>query len=261
MCTTTRQVPYCSLPFCHVVITVPLFAIPWCWQPMAPVGLIATLTPNPSTKTSSRGLRQCCICLVWADSCGGVSNSIVLSLVCVFPFYFSAMLLLHPFYPSCVNHWRTPSHSHFFSPLSPLWQCHYCIALALPGLVWHNHHLALALLAPLSHPHCCYHHWPISLPLPPTYVPHLKCIPSCLSCWCWCQPCSSKHLALTTPMPTPSLFVPHLALCSTTMLSPQSHAGRLNKPFRIDAFLCGCRCWWWNHHLLPYWLLRAPIFL
>ncbi len=135
---TTRQAPYYSLPSCHVVITVSIFATPWCWRLLTSTGAIATALPNPSTKTSSRGFRQGCLCLVWADSCGGVSNSIVLSLVRSFPFCFRAVPPLHPFHPACVDCQWTPSPSCFPYPLSPLWQCHHCIALALPLLVWRH---------------------------------------------------------------------------------------------------------------------------
>ncbi len=160
-----------------------------------------------------------------------VSNSIVLSLVCIFPYYFSAVLPSHPFCPACVNCWQAPLPSRFPSPPSLLWQRHCHIALALPGLVWHNHPLALALPAPLSHPHRRHHHQPISLPSPPTYVPPLGYILSSLSPWHWCQLCSSKPLALRTPTPMPLLFVPHLTFCSMTMLSPQSDVRSLNKIF------------------------------
>jgi hypothetical protein len=47
-----------------------------------------TVLPNPSMKTSSKDLGQRCLCLVWADFYGGVSNYIVSCLVCIFPFYF-----------------------------------------------------------------------------------------------------------------------------------------------------------------------------
>ncbi len=93
---TTRQAPYCL---------VSIFATPWNWRLLAPTGAVATALPNPSVKTSPRGLRQCRLRLVWADSCGGVSNSIVSSLVHIFPFFLVLCLCCTPFPPpaSIVN--------------------------------------------------------------------------------------------------------------------------------------------------------------
>jgi hypothetical protein len=81
---------------------------------------------------------------------GGVSYNIVLSLVCIFSFYFSSVLPLHPFCPACVDHRWAPLPSCFPSPPSPLWQRHHCIALASPVPVWH--HSIIPLLLP------CWHH-------------------------------------------------------------------------------------------------------
>ncbi len=163
ICKSWDEVPYFSLPSCHVIITVSIFATPWCWWPLAPTGTIATASPNPSTKTSSRGLRQCPPCLVWSDSCGGVSNSIELSLVQIFTFYFSAVPPLHPLCPAWVDHWRVPSPSRFTSHLSILPWRHFCTALAMPVLVRHHHPLVLALSMLSLYPYCCHCH------LPPRY--------------------------------------------------------------------------------------------
>ncbi len=159
-------------------------------------------------------------------------------LVRISPFYFSAALLLYP--TCCLDHRQAPLPSCFPSPLLPLWWHHHWIPLALPGLVLCNHPLALALPAPLSHPHCHRHHWPISLPFLPTYFPPLGHIPSHCTCQCWCQCFNSKPLVLTTLMPAPSLYVPCLALWSTTTLAPPSHINHLN-----NCFL---------HHPFPSWM-------
>ncbi len=75
---------------------------------------------------------QCRLCLVWADSCERVSNSIVLSLVSIFSFYFSALLLLHPICPACVDRRWEPLPSCFPSHPSPFW--HAIVALPSPRL-------------------------------------------------------------------------------------------------------------------------------
>jgi hypothetical protein len=97
------------------------FASPWCWQPLACKGTIPTVVPSPSATTSSRGLRQCCLRLVWADCSRGGSNSIELSIVHFCLFYFSAALPSHPFCPACNDCQQGPLPSHFPSPPSPLW--------------------------------------------------------------------------------------------------------------------------------------------
>ncbi len=106
--------------------------------------------------------------LVWVDSCGGVSNSIVLSLVRIFLFYFSVVPPLHPFCPACIDCGQVPLPSCFPSPPSPLWQCHYCIALALPMPVWR--HAIIPSLLPCQH-HLCIHTTAttIAIPLPPCH--------------------------------------------------------------------------------------------
>jgi hypothetical protein len=81
-----------------------IFASPWRWRLLACIGTIVTVAPYPSTNTSSRGLRQCRLCLVWADSSRGGSNNIVLSIVRFCLFYFSSAPPSHPFCPACVNH-------------------------------------------------------------------------------------------------------------------------------------------------------------
>ncbi len=57
---------------------------------------------------------------------------------------------LHPFHPTCVNHWRAPLSTCFPSPLSPLWRSHHHIALASPVPVWRH------AIVPLPLP--CWHH-------------------------------------------------------------------------------------------------------
>ncbi len=108
--------------------------MPWHWQPLAYRGTIVTESPNLSTKTSSSGLRQCCLCLVWADSSGGVSST-VLTHLSIFVYF---ILALH--------HHCTPlapplliidgRHGLAILPLP----CHFCgdtiVASPLPCLCW-----------------------------------------------------------------------------------------------------------------------------
>ncbi len=150
------------------------FATPWCWRPLAPKGATTTVSPNPSAKNSSRGLRQCCLSLVRADSCGGVSNSIVLSLVHIFPFYFSGVQPLHPFCPVCVDPRRAPLPSRFPSPSSSLWQRHCRIALALPVPVWRHANVPLPLP--------CQHH--LCICIVTTTTATVICLSPCHCCWC-----------------------------------------------------------------------------
>ena len=167
-----------------------LFLPPWRWQLLAPTGAITTALPNPSAKTSSRGLRQCCLRLVLAYSRGGASSIILTHLVRFCLFHFSAALLLYPFCPACIDNQRAPLLSHFPSPLSLLLWHHNCIAFALPVLVQHHCPLALASLMPSSYLHHSHRHclcnMPILLPLLPTYVPCIKHVLSRHPRWCWC---------------------------------------------------------------------------
>ncbi len=171
--------------------------------------------PNPSMKTSFIGLKQSCLCLVWADSSGGVSSIV---LPCLVPLFclFKCCAAITPFHPACVDHQRVPLPSHFPSPLSLLSWHHCCIALALPVLVWHHGPLALAssMLLSYLHQHHCHrcHNTPTSLPSLPTYFPCIRCNHSCRSHQCWCQHCNSQPLASTTLMPMPSSRVLPLPL-------------------------------------------------
>ena len=98
----------------------------------------------------------------------GVSKSIVLSLVHIFPFYFSVVPLLHPFCPACVYCSWVPLPSPFPSLPSPLWQRHCCIALTLPVPVWH--HAIIPLLLP------CVTILASTLSPPPPQYPYLLAI-------------------------------------------------------------------------------------
>ncbi len=168
------KVPYSLLPSHHVFIAVSIFAT----MMLAAAGSYRHhhhSVPNPSTKTSSKGPRQYCLPLVWADSTGGASSIVLTHLVHFCLFYFSAAPPLHLFCPACVDHWLVPSPSHLSYPSSLLSQHNHCILLALPVLVRHHRPLVLALLT-LSlypyRPHChCRHNTPIFLPLLPTYIP------------------------------------------------------------------------------------------
>jgi hypothetical protein len=165
---------------------VSIFATPWHWRPLAHTGAILTAAPNPTTNTSSRGLRQCCLRLVWAASRGGGRNSIVLNVVCFSLFYFSAALPSNPFCPACIDCQQGPLPSRFPSPPSPLWSRHCHITLTLPLLVWHHPYLTLALSMLLLYLHCHQYHYChdmlISLPLLLTYVPCIGRILSCHPC-------------------------------------------------------------------------------
>ncbi len=138
-------------------------------RPMAPTGTIATALPNPSAKTSSRGLRQHCLRLVWVDSCGGVSISIVLSLVRICPFFILVLCRCHtPFAPPVSMIDGRPHLAIFPLP------CHFfgntIDALPLPWLVWsgtidplplpcrhHCHICTTAAIIGLSPCHHCQH--------------------------------------------------------------------------------------------------------
>ncbi len=178
---------YWGVLFCHTMALAML----------ACTGAIITAAPNPSTNTSSRGLRQRCLRLVRVDSSrDGGSNSIVFSIVRLCLFYFSAALLLHPFCPACVNRQQGPLPSCFPSPPLPLWWCHRCIALALPVLARCHHPLAHASSMLLLYLHRCHSHHHcntlISLPLLPTCLPCIGCILSCHPHQCWCQHPNNK---------------------------------------------------------------------
>jgi hypothetical protein len=265
---TMRQAPYYSLPSQHVIITVSIFATPWCWQPLAPTGTIATALPNPSAKTSSRGLRQRCLRLVWADSCGGVRNSIVLNLVRILPFYFSAAPPLPPFCPACVDCQRAPTPSHFPSPLSSLWQRHHHIALASPLPVWC--HAIIPLLLPCQHHLCiCTTATTATIPLSPCHCHQHTSLALCASSlavlaaadtnfvivthwlqqrWCQCHRCMFFcHRHFPTPLlqsqtatqchiPTP----PH----RRHLLMPPPRRRHLPTPFMLIVV-----CWYfsWKH--------------
>ncbi len=191
-----------------------IFTSPWHWRLLACTGAFFTAAPNPSANPSSRGLRQCCLCLVWADSSRGGSNSIVLSVVHFCLFYFSSAPPLHPICPACNDRRQGPSPSHFPSSITsvvtPLLHCP-CLACAGP--------------APLSPCPCLIDAINVSVPPSPppplryaylltiaAYVhpSHWKCIGSvlsCRSCWRWWWHQNSKPSALKTLTPMPSLHV------------------------------------------------------
>jgi hypothetical protein len=126
-----------------------IFATPWHWQPLARAGTIVTAAPNPSANTSSRGLRQCLLCLVWADSSGEVCHIVLTHLVHFCLFHFSAAPPLYPFCPACIDNRWAPLPSHFPSPLS---LCHdTIIASPLPRLCWSG------AIVPSPTPRRCYH--------------------------------------------------------------------------------------------------------
>ncbi len=116
----------------------------------APTGAIVTALLNPSTKTSSRGLRQCCLHLIWADFCGGVSNSIELSLVHIFHFILALCHRCTPFIPPASIIDGRPRLA-----ISPL-PCQFCreaiITLPLPCLCWSGAIVPLSF--PPQHYHC-----------------------------------------------------------------------------------------------------------
>ncbi len=78
------KVPHSLLPYLHMFYPVVFFLPPWRWQMLACKGVIDTVAFNPRATTSSRGLRQSCLRLVWVHSSGGGSNSIVLNVVHIF---------------------------------------------------------------------------------------------------------------------------------------------------------------------------------
>jgi hypothetical protein len=216
---TTRQAPYCSLPSRHFNLMVLIFATQLCWRPLPPTGAIATALPNPSAKTSSRGLGQRCLRLIWADSCGGVSNSIVLSLVCIFPFYFSAVPPLHPFCPTCVDCRWAPLPSHFPTPPSPLWWRHRSNPLTLPKPVW------CRAIVPLPSP--CWHHLCICTATTATAI-HLSP--------CHCFDVHPSHLMRSLLPSLPSAII----------VSPQ-------------LWRCRCRSQRQGHHRMFFYRLRCPM--
>ncbi len=65
-----------TLSWCSIKVSI--FLPPWRWGPLASKGIIATVASNPSAKTSSRGLRQCCLRLDWVDSSRGASSVVLM---------------------------------------------------------------------------------------------------------------------------------------------------------------------------------------
>ncbi len=171
-----------------------VFLPPWRWWPLPPTGAITTALPNPSAKTSSKCLRQHCLCLVWSDSRGGASSIVLTRLIRFLIFYFSAALPLYPFHPACIDSQPVPLLSCFPSPSSLLSWHHRCIALTLPVLVQCHRPPAIALSMLLSYPHRWHCHrrcnMLISLPSLPTYVPRIWHVLSCHPCQHWCQRCN-----------------------------------------------------------------------
>ncbi len=160
---TTRYPPP---PPCQGIIAVSIFAMPWCWQLLAPTGTIATVLPNPSAKTTSRGLRQHCLCLVWADSCGGVSNSIELRPSAFFHFILALFRRCTLF---ALPAWIVDGRHHL--AIFPL-PCHLIGIAIIPSplhcLCWSGT-MPLSLCPCLAGTICASAPPPLPLPLPPHY--------------------------------------------------------------------------------------------
>ncbi len=65
------KVPHSLVPYLHMFYPGVFFLPPWRWQMLACKGIIATVAFNPQATTSSRGLRQSCLRLVWVHSSRG----------------------------------------------------------------------------------------------------------------------------------------------------------------------------------------------
>ncbi len=214
---------YPILAFYQVVY----FATPWCWLPLARRGTIVTAAPNPSTSTSSKGLRQCCLCLVWVGSKGGASRSSTVY--------------------NCLVHI-----SLIFFSTAP----HCCTLLALPSLIIDRHPCLVVLPLP---PHLCGNTfiavplsclcWSGAIILLPLPYQSYCCIRTAATTTrlspCHCRQCTSltsdvSPLAVFANANTnvvivsPQLwqrYVPCLVLRSTKTLAPLSHVHCLNDTF------------------------------
>ncbi len=188
---------------------------------------IATVASNPWVTTSSRGLRQSWLCLVWVHFTKGRSNSIVLSVVGIF-FNFILALHLHctPFAPPALIANGSPRLA-----ILPL-PCHLCgdaiCALPSPHLCWSGAivslpwpcqpfcHIRTAATATAAAIHLfpCNHFWRTSLALDVSSLAILAnadanvviMSPRLLQRWrrchhhiffcCWCCPMLPLHLQL-----------------------------------------------------------------